>query len=140
MIMYHWVFVLNANNEGGLYFIHYQKQCVLISIVSTSTTKSPLLLLIGFSSLANCMRPLFKNKTAFIIGSQRQEYSSIMQYDISNKILCTFSNIPQNLSQFTSLWRYNSINQWVMEKMTTITISLQRNMFMFWCEIVELLP
>ena len=118
MIMYHWVFVLNTNNEGGLYFIHYQKQCVLISIVSitmsyvllqriTSSIASLVyfLCLQASSSLANCISPFFKNKKTFITRVLIHNAIRYLKQDTS-----TFSNIPQNLSQFTSLWRYNSVN------------------------------
>ena len=93
MIIHHWVFVLNTNNEEGAYFIHCQEQRILICafinsiqcILKLKQWAQPnhlfycffsfLLVIIGFLHCFQLHKhnAILLNKKAFIIVLQRRK-------------------------------------------------------------------
>ena len=85
-----------------------------------------LLVIIGFLHCCQLHKhnAILLNKKIFIIVLQRQEDSPVMQCNNYTWSYVHFPTYHGSWFQFSSLWRYNSINQWIMENMKTIAIAM----------------
>ena len=83
-----------------------------------------LLVLLVFLHCCQLHNAILLNKKS--IHHRLEEARGLINHAVQywNMILCTFSNIPRKLIPVFFIWRYNSINQWIMEKMKTITITM----------------